>query len=506
MKRQVILDNNQLIEIVNESAKRTLRSLMTEDQSIWQKLMNTLGVGGGDIDDYIEQYGNGQNEAMLRQIGPENLQKLAESNPEAFQVIAQDPMTLARIAGNPDVASKMAEDPTFMTKLATNPNVQSAFFANGPEQAMNFFSDQNMVNMMNNPNIDAQTRAQMYGMMNGQVAMDPMMLQNVMTQYAPNPTDNTNGWLGSIFGINQSQPQMMPQQAAMMMQQAGEFNQEIMMMQNQIAQMEQSDPNNPSLGWMKQNLGMMQQQMQMFAPAYKATQDRYNTLMTKMQSGGMLTPQEMQEFQMSSKALMNANMTGISQYYPQQSASAQTSGNNSQKSPYYDDDSGQTSSSAASKNQQQQGGFFGNLFNNINKGVLGVVNKAGAAANQTAQQKQQQQRQQPRQRRQATPAAPTATAAATTPATTAATATPATPATPTPQTPAQNQLQQTQQIQQTLANSPMTQNRQVAGYNTNMTLQNPQGVKLSNQYTQRLQQPPQQYAQQQQQPQQRPYV
>lgn len=497
MKRQVILDNDQLIEMVNESAKRALRGLMTEDG--W------LGIGGhNDIDDYLEDYGNGSNEGMLRQIGEEGIGKLAEANPEAFQAIVQDPMLLAQIAGNPGVVDKMASDPSFMTKLATNPNVQGAFFANGPEQAMNFFSDQNMVNIMKDPNIDPQTRAQLYGMMSGQAAMDPMMMQQVMTQYAPSSTDNTNGFLG-LLGLNQSQPQMMPQQAAMMMQQAGEFNQQIMMMQNQIAQMEQSDPNNPSLGWMKQNLGMMQQQMQMYAPAYKATQDRYNTLMTKMQSGGMLTPQEMQEFQMSSNALMNANMTGISQYYPQQSASAQTSGNNSQTSPYYDDDSGQTSSNAASKNQQQQGGFFGNLFNNINKGVLGVVNKAGTAANQAAQQKQQQQRQQPRQRRQATPAtpaAPTATAAATTPATTAATAT---PATPTPQTPAQNQAQQTQQpqlsqmTQQTLGANPLQ--GKVAGYNTNMTIQNPQGVKLSNQYTQRLQQQPQQYAQQQ-----RPYV
>ena len=529
MKKQVIFDDNQLIEIVNESAKRVLRGLVTEsfgiddiipnewkayvrgddddddtdedaavdnDYGMSQNWGSYLGIGNKyDIDQFIQNFGNGQNEAMLRQIGPENLEKLFTANKDAFAALSQDPMLLARIAGNPDVASKMAEDPSFMTKLATNPNVQSAFFANGPEQAMNFFSDQNMVNMMNNPNIDPTTRAQMYGMMNGQIAMDPMTLQNVMTQYAPSSGFLSNTWIGRALGWDNPQPQMMPQQAAMYMQQAGAASQEINNLQAQIAQMEKSDPNNPMLTGMKQNLEMMKGQMQMYAPAYKVTQNRYNTLMSKMQSGGMLTPQEMQEFQMSSRTLMDANMNGMSQYMtqPQQTASGQTSGQTS----------GNTQSQGASK------GFLSGIFNGTQSLFKDVRAQAKQQANANAN-KRQQPKQAAMNRTQATPAAtatpgvPTATAAATTPTTTAATATPTAQVTPTPQTPAQNQLQQTQQIQQTLANSPITQNHQVAGYNTNMTIQNPQGVNVPNQYVQRqqqtqpVQQPVQQPTQQQQ--------
>lgn len=425
MKRQVIFDDDQLFEMVNESARRVLRTLMTESLA-----GNFRRWFDSDyMDDLIEDYGNGSNEGMLKQIGAENVAKLAESNPEAFQAISQDPMLLAQIAGNPGIADKMASDPSFMTKLATNANVQSAFFANGPEQAMNFFSDQNMVNIMKNPNIDPQTRAQLYGMMSGQAAMDPMMMQQVMTQYGGNQEQGgLLGWLG----IPQ-QPQLSPQQSMMMMQQAGSAGQQLNMMQAQLEQLKQTDPNNPAICGLTANVEMMKQQMQMYAPAFNATQDRYNTLLTKMKSGGALTQAEMQEFQMASNTIMNANMNGITQYVT--------------PSPYYDDDkaSGKTQNQNGplaqiwnnaksgkhgwlwdmirGKDSQAPGAAIGNAMGNAIGAAKNMIN--GAVKNVNANQRQQTNR------RKATPAAKTPAAAAT-PAATGTGNTPAVAATPAP--------------------------------------------------------------------------
>lgn len=464
MKRQVIFDDDQLFEIVNESAKRTLRTLMTEDGSISDTI---LGVFKSKEQKAIEALSNGQNDGMLNQIGGENLVKLYQANPEAFQAISQDPMLLAQIAGNPGVVDKMASDPSFMTKLATNPNVQGAFFANGPEQAMNFFSDQNMVNIMKDPNIDPQTRAQMYGMMNGQVPMDPMMMQQMMAQYGGyGDNQEQGGFLGSLgqmFG-GQQQAQMSPQQSMMMMQQAGQLGQQINTMEAQMAQMDKKDPN---YAMMQANLNMLKGQMSVYARPYQDLQNNYNDFMGKMQSGELpMTPQNMQKMQMMGQQLMNGNMMGLSQYAtPQQQASGNPANGNQNKNGLtaWTGKQGLLWDIINGKNNQQTAGdVIGKAGGNIVGNAKKMVN--GAIKNVNANQRQQTNR------RKATPAAATPAAAAA-PTATGTGNTPAVAATPAPapQAPAARGMTPaaSQPAAQSLKNPAMqslqNQNRALAG-------------------------------------------
>ena len=186
MKRQIVLEDDQLIKMVNESAKRVLRSLMTE---AWYDNVPILGdvinaitpvasnAGGNnnnsnnsfdssDLDDIYDLVKDNPNQGILRMVGADSLKKLYQANKDAFTAIVNDPMMLSQLAGNPTMVDQMAENPSFMTRLATNPNVKNAFCVYGPQAAMNFFSDQNLVQMMQNPNIDMQTRQLMFNMIN----------------------------------------------------------------------------------------------------------------------------------------------------------------------------------------------------------------------------------------------------------------------------------------------------------------------------------------------------
>ena len=446
MKRQVIFNDDQLVEMVNESAKRVLRGLMTE---VWYKPWTWFGGDddNSEADEIMAAFSNGQNNGMLNQIGGDNIVKLYQANPEAFQVISQDPMLLAQIAGNPGVADKMASDPSFMTKLATNPNVQSTFFANGPEQAMNFFSDENMVNIMKNPDIDPQTRAQMYGMMNGQVPMDPMMMQNIMAQYQTQNVGNDNGgWGGMIsrlLGIPQ-QPQQPSQytddQAQMFLQGISDVDQQIL----QYQQMLKANPNDIAA---KQNLALLQQQKAFYQPFVQNYGQQVNNdlqkLKAQIQNGQVpLNPQTMMQMQALQQKVMDLN-TGYGQYLQQ--TQSQTSGNTANGNQNQSSRQGFLwDMMRGNNNQQTSGAANSNVAGNMVGNAKNMVN--GAIKNINANQRQQKPA--ATRRRQSRPAV-TPAAASTTPA---VAATPAA-TTPTPQAPSRTMANT---AQQTLANNPAT--------------------------------------------------
>ena len=142
MKKQIVFDDGQLIEMVNESARRVLRGLMTEDGLDWHR--NYLFSTGDEDDDEdfleacTEAYGDGYNKGLLKRIGGKNLRKLYETDKDAFEQMVEDPMLLAVVAGTPGTADALAEDPGFMTKLTSNPNIYNSFVYAGPSQTMAF--------------------------------------------------------------------------------------------------------------------------------------------------------------------------------------------------------------------------------------------------------------------------------------------------------------------------------------------------------------------------------
>lgn len=161
MKRQIVLENDQLVKMVNESAKRVLRGLMSEG-FLGSALANTANVlkiasmlpmvpsimngveklmngdnaspqnqggspyqgnayGNYDSGKSVNPLGNGQS----KQISAEDLLKLYNSNPEAFKAIAQDPSLLSQMGGSSDAMSQLASDPSFMQQLASDPKLQA---------------------------------------------------------------------------------------------------------------------------------------------------------------------------------------------------------------------------------------------------------------------------------------------------------------------------------------------------------------------------------------------
>lgn len=441
MKRQVIFEEKQLYDIINESAKRVLRELMTESL-------------GGDfrrwfdsdyMDDYLENYGNGQNEGMLQQLGAETIGKLAKSNPEAFQYIVQNPIMLARIAGNPDVVDQMAADPSFMNRLVTDPSVQTAFMMNDPSQTVGFYSNENMMRMMNDPNIDYYTKVQL---MNGG-PVDPMMMQNLMTQYQTQNVGNDNGgWRGMIsrlLGIPQQSPQYTDDQAQMFLQGISDVDQQIL----QYQQMLKANPNDISA---KQNLELLQKQKEFYQPFVQNYGQQVNNDLQKLKmqikNGQVpLNPQTMMQMQALQQKVMDLN-TGYGQYLQQ--TSGQTSGNtasgnqNKNGLPSWSDKQGLLWNMINGKNNQQTPDAAGNMVGNAKNMVNGAIKNINA--NQRQQKPAATGR---RQSRPATTPAATPVTASTTPA---VAATPAA-ATPTPQAPSRTM---TNTAQQTLANNPAT--------------------------------------------------
>ena len=163
MGRQIVLENDQLVKIVNESAKRVLRGLMSEG-FLGSALANTANVlkiasmlpmvpsimngvekmMGGDngapqnsspyqgspspsygADRPTSPLGNGQSEGKPQQVSAEDLIKLYQTNPEAFQAIVQNPSLLNQMGGSSDTMSQLANDPSLMQQLASDPKLQA---------------------------------------------------------------------------------------------------------------------------------------------------------------------------------------------------------------------------------------------------------------------------------------------------------------------------------------------------------------------------------------------
>ena len=157
MKRKIVLENSQLVEIVNESARRVLQGLMSEG-FLGSALANTANVlkiasmlpmvpsimngvkaltdgyngsprGNNPYQDAqspnyfadrsANAFGGGRNELKSQQISAEDLIKLYQTNPEVFQAIAQDPSLLNQMGGGSDIMGQLANDPSFMQLLAS---------------------------------------------------------------------------------------------------------------------------------------------------------------------------------------------------------------------------------------------------------------------------------------------------------------------------------------------------------------------------------------------------
>lgn len=156
MKRQIVLENGQLVKMVNESARRVLQGLVNEG-FLGSALANTANVlkiasmlpmmpsimngveklvGGNDNSSLqgnapsqggSSSQGNstsnyGQSDSVSKQISAEDLLKLYNSNPEAFKTLAQDPTLLSQITSNPQIADQIMSDPTMMQMLLASNN------------------------------------------------------------------------------------------------------------------------------------------------------------------------------------------------------------------------------------------------------------------------------------------------------------------------------------------------------------------------------------------------
>lgn len=157
MKRQIVLENDQLVKMVNESAKRVLRGLMSEGflGSALANTANVLKIASmlpmmPSIMNGVEKMMNGDNGAPQQnstlqqsaptqssassnyalenptgtqsdgsktQISAEDLIKLYQTNPEAFQAIAQNPSLLSQMGGSSDAMSQLASDPKLQALL-----------------------------------------------------------------------------------------------------------------------------------------------------------------------------------------------------------------------------------------------------------------------------------------------------------------------------------------------------------------------------------------------------
>lgn len=159
MKKRIVLREGQLVEMVNESARRVLQGLVNEG-FLGSALANTANimkiasmvpmipaimngvekvVSGGDNNqprenrpsdrgalpyaqdpNYGQKPNYGQSEGMPKEVGTENIMKLYSSNPEAFATLAKDPALLVQIAGNPEMMDQITRDPSLLQMLVSN--------------------------------------------------------------------------------------------------------------------------------------------------------------------------------------------------------------------------------------------------------------------------------------------------------------------------------------------------------------------------------------------------
>ena len=297
MKKQIVLENDQLIEMVNESAKRVLRGLMTEG---WlDDVAEKLG--------YIPQGGSGGTTARMvyDENGTAYLLDANNKPMEGFKVFYDN-------QGNP-------------LYFDANGNKITVDNGQGGEQQGNWLTNQ--------------------------LAGTPF---------------------GDFLGIqNPNQPQYSDDMAAMYLQNAMGVDQQITDLQAQIDQMEKTDPNNPMLLGLKQNMQMLNTQKNIYQPYlqgyYSNLNQQYNDLAAKMRSGQQLTPDEMNKYTQLNQTLMGINGSSAYQYMAPTQGPFQNSPvlnkiasflgfNNNNQQQQQGAQSAQTTQAGAQQSQNAQGG------------------------------------------------------------------------------------------------------------------------------------------------------
>ena len=358
MKRQIVLENDQLIEMVNESARRVLRGLMTED--FWGPFhdsANDLADRFGKNNEYGEvspEVINALKTLANSENGRDILNAFDDHAEEGFhKLCVTHPEIITTLATNPTLAYNMTRDNNFVTNLCNNEQLAQQFGADANAVASQYGygteAQGGMGFVQQGAGGGAAADVKYAGQdMNGNPIFtnaQGQIVQNIM-QYGQdengNPifVDGNTGaivkvdtgqggqgegedvpWyqevlggtgLGNMLGIKDpNQPQYSDDMAAMYLQNAMSVDQQITDLQAQIDQMEKTDPNNPMLLGLKQNMQMLNTQKNMYQPYlqgyYSNLNQQYNDLAAKMQSGQQLTPQEMQKFSNVSNTLMSIN-------------------------------------------------------------------------------------------------------------------------------------------------------------------------------------------------------
>ena len=314
MKRQIVLENDQLIKMVNESAKRVLRSLMTED---WRGPLydsandladrfgvnNEFGEVSPEVINALKTLANSEN-------GRDILNAFDDHAEEGFhRLCVQHPEIITTLATNPTLAYNMTRDNNFVQNLCNNEAVAQQFGADANAVATQYGYGTEAQGGMGFVQQGAGGGAAGGGT-NARVVYDQagnayfldannQPIQGVQMFYdaSGNPlyfdgngnpitVDDGQGTQG-VQGVQNPNAMSQEQSSQFMMAGFTANQQEIDNLTAQLSKMKETDPNYQKISQRIQEL--QYEQDAVFKPGmqkyYGNMNDQYNTLMQKMANG-----------------------------------------------------------------------------------------------------------------------------------------------------------------------------------------------------------------------------
>ena len=314
MKRQIVLENDQLIEMVNESAKRVLRNLMTED--FWGPMHdsandladrfgvnNEFGEVSPEVINALKTLANSEN-------GRDILNAFDDHAEEGFhRLCVQHPEIITTLATNPTLAYNMTRDNNFVTNLCNNEQLAQQFGADANSVAAQYGYGTEAQGGMGFVQQGAGGGAAGGGT-NARVVYDQagnayfldannQPIQGVQMFYdaSGNPlyfdgngnpitVDDGQGTQG-VQGVQNPNAVSQEQSSQFMMAGFTANQQEIDNLTAQLSKMKETDPNYQKISQRIQEL--QYEQDAVFKPGmqkyYGNMNDQYNTLMQKMANG-----------------------------------------------------------------------------------------------------------------------------------------------------------------------------------------------------------------------------